>query len=396
MIQSVESRPVSSADAPLIVHIIYRLDVGGLENGLVNLINHLPADRFRHAIVCITDYSEFRSRIQRDDVEVYALHKRDGHDPGMFLRLRRLLRQLRPAIVHTRNLAALECQPLVWLCGVPARVHGEHGWDSFDPHGMNRRYRWLRRIVGVFVQRFVPLSRELEAYLVATVGISPAKVTRIYNGVDTLRFFPRKEERCGFSFAAGIPDDAMIVGAVGRMHGVKDQITLVRAFIAARKDSEDARRRLRLVLVGDGPLRAQALELLADAGAMDAAWLPGARDDVPEILRSLDVYVLPSTAEGISNTILEAMASGLPVVATRVGGNPELVIDGETGRLVPAADPARMASALLDYLQAPQLARQQGLAGRQRVETDFSLAHMVGCYGELYAQMIPAAIAVRG
>jgi glycosyltransferase involved in cell wall biosynthesis len=145
-----------------------------------------------------------------------------------------------------------------------------------------------------------------------------------------------------------------------------------------------ARRRLRLVIVGDGALRAEIESLLAGAGIRDLAWLAGARDDVPELLRSLDLFVLPSRAEGISNTILEAMACGLPVVATAVGGNAELVVDGETGRLVPAGDPAALAAAIRAYLDDPGLLDAHGAAGRRRVEERFDLDAMVAAYLAVY------------
>ena len=120
---------VGSRGVPLVAHAIYRLDVGGLENGLVNLINRIPAQRFRHAIICLTEYSEFRQRLTRDDVAVYALHKPPGNSPMTQFRLWRLLNQLRPDIVHTRNMGALEATLPAALAGVPVRIHGEHGRD---------------------------------------------------------------------------------------------------------------------------------------------------------------------------------------------------------------------------------------------------------------------------
>src|SRR5207237_9166164 len=135
-------------------------------------------------------------------------------------------------------------------------------------------------------------------------------------------------------------------GTVGRMQEVKDQLTLARAFVELLQRSPQAATRLRLVMVGDGPLRKQVADILNQAGWGALAWLPGERDDVPQIMRGFDLFVLPSLAEGISNTILEAMASGLPVVATSVGGNAELVESGRTGQLVPRSDPEAMAHAI--------------------------------------------------
>lgn len=384
---------------PLIAHVIFRLGVGGLENGVVNLVNRLPAEQFRHAIVCLTDYTEFRNRITRPDVTVHAIGKREGHDLGAAWRLYRLFRSLRPAVVHTRNLGCLEALLPAWLAGVPARVHGEHGWDVFDPDGSSRKYRWLRRLHGPLVDRYVPLSQELEHYLVQRVGLPAGRITRIYNGVDTERFRPGPGAGLPAEFA---DPDNLVIGTVGRMHGVKDQLNLARAFVQLVRRVPEQAARLRLVLIGDGPLQAVCQQELDAAGLGAQAWLPGSRDDVPDLLRSLDLFVLPSQAEGISNTILEAMASGLPVIATAVGGNLELVADGETGTLVPPNDPTALGAALAAYVRDPALRAAHAQAARQRAERRYSLAAMMARYTALYRDVLKAkapgrlAMAARG
>lgn len=380
---------------PLIAHVIFRLGVGGLENGVVNLVNRLPAERFRHAIVCLKDFTEFRQRITRPDVEVHAIHKKEGHDLSAQWRLYRLFRRLRPAVVHTRNFGCLEALVPAWLAGVPARVHGEHGWDVFDPEGRSRKHQILRRAHRVLVDRYVPLSREIEIYLHERVGLASERLTRIYNGVDTARFCPADTVGTESSpeVLAPLPPgfataDSIVVGTVGRMHGVKDQENLTHAFIRLCDRVPDQAGRLRLVMIGDGPLREVCEGLLKAAGLSGQAWLPGARDDVPELLRAMTIFTLPSQAEGISNTILEAMASALPVVATAVGGNPELVADGQTGRLVPRNDPDALAEALAAYVRDPLMLQAHGRAARQRVEQQFSLDGMMRAYTELYSGVI--------
>jgi len=168
------------------------------------------------------------------------------------------------------------------------------------------------------------------------------------------------------------------------MQPVKDQVTLVRGFLHALESFPDGRNRLRLVLVGDGPLRDSARELLGAANALDLAWLPGERADVAEIMRGLDVFVLPSLSEGTSNTILEAMGSGLPVIATRVGGNPELVADGSYGFLTPPADPAAISIALCRYLENPGLRIAHGHAARSIAQASFSMESMINGYMTVY------------
>ncbi|MDP2171343.1 MAG: TIGR03088 family PEP-CTERM/XrtA system glycosyltransferase [Rhodocyclaceae bacterium] len=378
---------------PLIVHVVFRFDVGGLENGVVNLINHLPADAYRHVIIALTEVTDFRRRIVRDDVQFISLHKPPGHLFALYPRLFRLFRELRPAIVHTRNLAALEVTVPAWAAGVPVRIQSEHGRDADDLDGSNLKHKWVRRFYNRFVSHYIALSRDLESWLVERIGIPARKVTQIYNGVDAGRFHPAAAAVPASGHfvppapISGCPfnrPEHWLVGTVGRMQTVKNQTLLARAFIRALELEPPLKARLRLVMVGEGPLRAEAQQLLEQAGVAELAWLPGERHDVPEILRGLDCFVLPSLGEGISNTILEAMASGLPVIATQVGGNPELVIEGQTGTLVPTSDPEALARALIDYASNPDHARATGRAGRAAVERRFSMEAMVAAYQGLY------------
>ncbi len=382
---------MSAAAPPLVLHLVYRFDVGGLENGVVNLINHMPADRFRHAVVALTECSAgFCRRIVRADVDFVSLHKPPGHGTKLYPRLYRLFREQRPAIVHTRNLAALEAVVPAWAAGVPARVHGEHGWDVSDPGGTRRKFQWLRRAYSPFVSRYVALSAHIESYLVDRVGIAPQRVERICNGVDSTRFRPAADGMRGV--LGGMPaafagPGVVVVGTVGRLQAVKDQVGLVRAFARARAGGEGGRS-LGLVIAGDGPQRAELEAEIRSAGVEDAVWLAGERGDVPAVMRALDFFALPSKAEGISNTILEAMASGLAVAATAVGGNPELVAAGETGLLVPAADARGMADALLCYASDAALRHRHGAAARRRVEAEFSIDGMVARYMRLYESLL--------
>jgi len=376
---------------PLIVHVIYRFGVGGLENGLVNLINLMPAEDYRHAIVCLTEATDFRARLQRE-VPIFELHKRPGHDLGLYHRLLRVFRNLRPDIVHTRNLAAIEAQVPALLAGVPVRVHGEHGRDVADVDGTSLKYRVLRMLLSPMVDRFVPLSRDLTAYLRERVHVPARKIVTICNGVDLDRFRPR-EFQSSDGMRACLPSGfvsphTVVIGSVGRMEAVKDPLTLVRSFIelvAARSELRDV---ARLVMVGDGSLRQRVLAMLREANCDDIAWLPGSRDDVADLLRAMDLFVLPSLAEGISNTILEAMASGLPVVATDVGGNGELVIRGETGSLVPRRDTRAMSAAIARYLDDRSILAEQGSAARRVAEQRYGIDDMVGNYQTLYEELL--------
>ena len=389
----------TASPPPLIAHVVYHFGVGGLENGVVNLINRLPASRWRHAIIALTQVAPaMQARVARPDVTFVSLEKGPGHLYPLYPRLFRLFRGLRPAIVHTRNLAALEAVVPARLARVPAVVHGEHGRDANDIDGRNIRNLWTRRLFSPFVSRYVALSTELEQYLTDHVGIAPARIVQLTNGVDTAHFNPRGRERAAITGCPFVDPRHFIIGTVGRLDPVKDQANLARAFVSALRRHPGARERMRLVVVGDGPLRDDVQRILAAADATPYAWLAGERHDVADVMRGLDCFVLPSLAEGISNTLLEAMASGLPVVATRVGGNAELMEEGLTGRLVPRADPEALATEILRYFDDPLLARRHGSAGRSLVEKRFSLELMVRRYDELYAGVLrgalPAAAAV--
>ncbi|MBU2570669.1 MAG: TIGR03088 family PEP-CTERM/XrtA system glycosyltransferase [Gammaproteobacteria bacterium] len=369
---------------PLIAHIIFSLGVGGLENGLVNLINRMPADRYRHAIICLKNSTDFKNRLQRKDIEIYELNKPEGQDWQSFVKMYRLLKQIKPAIVHTRNLAAIEYQVPALLAGVKHRVHGEHGWDVFDPDGSNKKYRLLRRLLGLIIDRFIPLSDHLDNYLREKVGISDSRIRRICNGVDTERFQPARPKVVVGDCPWPDAEKRLIIGTVGRMHGVKDQMTLARAFVELLKRHPESKNAVGLVMIGDGPLREEVKQLLDENDLLDQAWLPGERSDVAELMRGFDIFVLPSQAEGISNTILEAMASGLPVIATRVGGNPELVEHAKTGFLVEKQNPSELAGRLSDYIGDPKLCIEHGNKGRERALQAFSIDAMVKNYLSVY------------
>ena len=388
-VRRAEREEGTRAEVPLIVHVVHGFGVGGLENGLVNLINRMPASKWRHAVVSLTGISEtFAKRVERDDVKWVALDKRPGHLIPYYPRLFRLFRELRPDVVHTRNLAALEACVPAWAARVPVRVHGEHGWDVHDVRGSKRKYQLIRRAYRPFVHRYIALSQHIERYLEDGVRVPSKRISQIYNGVDTERFAPPAGRRRLIPGCPFADPRLWLVGAVGRMAAVKDPLMLVRAFLRARELSVEARSRMRLIIVGDGPLHAEACRLLADARLTTDAWLPGERSDVPEILRGVDCFALPSLAEGISNTILEAMATGLPIVATRVGGSPELIEDGLTGRLVPPASSEAMAQAMVAYLSDPVSARRQGRAARLAVERKFALTRMVAAYEQLYESLL--------
>ena len=370
--------PGLAADAvdtrPLVVHLVYSLGVGGLETLLVDCVNRMPA--YRHAVVCLTRYTAFSERISRADVELHALGKPPGLGLGTHLDFWRLMRRLRPAVLHTYNLAALEYAFTATMAGVPVRIHAEHGRDASDPHGLNPKHNFLRRRLVPFVDRFIPVSEDLDRWLGQVVRIPRGRIQFIRNGVDTDQFVPG---------GAPAPDSPwgpgdVVVGTVARIQDVKNHRQLVEAF--ARLHAKTPR--LKLSIVGDGPLLPAVREQVAALGLQDAVWLPGARADIRALLHSFSVFALPSLAEGTPVSMLEAMACGLPVVASTVGGIPEVVDDGVQGLLVPVGDVDALTAALERLAGDAELRAAQGRAGRARVEERYSMQAMVGAYGALY------------
>ncbi len=378
---------MQSTRKPLIAHVLFRLGTGGLENGLVNLINTLPDDKYRHAVICMTDYTDFRNRINSESVHVYCLNKKPGQDLAVYVRLWRLLRHIKPDILHTRNLSALEAQLPGFLAGVKCRIHGEHGRDIDDIEGTNWRYVMLRRFFRPLVQRYIPMSKDIEGWLIRQIKVPITKISQVYNGVDINRFQGGDKPYFLLPLAFRAPE-LVLIGTVGRLDPIKDQLTLIQAFIHLIKINPHLCHQVRLIVVGDGHLKSTLQDLARVAAVEHLIWFAGERQDVAEVMKTLDLFVLPSINEGISNTILEAMACALPVIATEVGGNPELVIDGQTGYLLDKQDPKAMAAAFKLYLDQPELLKLHGEAGRLRVVSMFSLSTMIAGYIAIYDKLL--------
>lgn len=382
-----------SEDArPLVVHVLHHLVMGGMENGLVNLVNRLPESQFRHAIVCVEDHSEFAERIERDDVEVIDMHRSRIGARALRRDLRALFTRLRPAIVHSRAQSGLDALLPAALARVPARIHSEHGRDVDDLYGTRFKPRLLRFLHAPLVSHYIAVSEELRQYLIKRVHVRASKVTRVCNGVDVARFSPAEARPAGPMPRDLAPAGTVVFGTVGRAQAVKDQQTLLHAFARASERSAAFAARARLCVVGDGPKLEDLRALAASLGIEARSWLPGAERDVPNVLRGMDVFVLPSLAEGISNTLLEAMASGLPLLATAVGGNAELVADGATGTLYSPADADLLAGHLEAYFEDEERRARESRAARTAAVERFSIDAMLGAYADIYQRFGAQAV----
>ncbi|MEO8407666.1 MAG: glycosyltransferase, partial [Oxalobacteraceae bacterium] len=322
--------------------------------------------------------------LTRSDVDVFALHRSRIGVWRMRMGLFNLCRLLQPAIVHSRNLSGLDALLPARLAGVRHCVHGEHGWDMDNLSGDKWRPALLRRAHSPFVNRYITVSKNLEQYLVDHVGIAPPRVSQVYNGVDTERFAPCMKKSFDLMPAEFAQEDSIVIGTVGRLQPVKDQATLIRAFAELIKEYPGISARVRLVIVGDGPLLGYLRSLAATLGVDKQTWFAGALNEIPQVLHTFDIFVLPSLSEGISNTILEAMASGLPVIATAAGGNLELVQNGHSGQFFEPGNVASLMRLLADYSTDPLLRHTHADAARRIVIERFSLIAMVANYQSIY------------
>ena len=370
-----------------VVHLVYRFATGGLENVIVQLVNGLPSAGFRHTIVAISEADPaFAARITRPDVEVIALHKPPGQPFRLYPQVFRLLKKLKPDVLHSCNLAAMEFAPMAALAGVPLRVHAEHGWDVGELGGRNARYRFLRRLYKPFVHEFIAVAEPQQHYLLDRIGVSAAHLHFIPNGVDTERFRPRRDADAlptGFPFRRG---EHWVIGTIGRLAPVKNPLLLVDAFVRLVHSRAPETESMRLVMVGEGPLHDRIAQRIADTGIADRVWLAGVRADIPELLRAMDCFVLSSLSEATSCTLQEAMATALPVIATQVGGNAALLEDGGHGTLVPSEDAPALAAELLKQYRLRADSDHQ--AARESIIRRYGLQAMLARYAALFGRAL--------
>jgi sugar transferase (PEP-CTERM/EpsH1 system associated) len=343
-----------------------------MEVGLTKLVNALDRSRVASSICSCCPADSLKERLA-PDIRLFEFNRRNGNDPLLVGRIARLLRRERPDVLHTHAWGTLyEGLLAARLAGVPIVVHGEHGTlDTRRRNLLMQRWAWQR------VDRVLSVSSRLAERMAAAVGFPLDRIQVIRNGVDLDRFHPR--HRADGRAAFGCGDEAIVIGTVGRLVAVKDQANLLRALALLRSRGLE----FRAMIAGDGRLKQELVALAHSLGVGDVEFL-GNRADIPRVLAALDLFVLSSESEGLSNTIQEAMATGVPVVATAVGGADELVEPSHTGTLVPAKDAEALAAALETLIRDPQRRRQFGAAGRTRAERLFGLDRMIGEYERLY------------
>ncbi|XXX76788.1 glycosyltransferase [Sorangium sp. So ce134] len=369
-----------------VAHVVLSLNVGGLERVVLRLLERTARDRFAPIVCALEEPGALAEELARLDVPLVVLPRRPGLDPGLPVRLSAWLRREGIRLVHTHNpgphLYGALAAGLARAAGLPGGggprvIHTKHGRN----YPKQKRKVLVNRLAAALTDRVVAVSDDARAVALEVERVDPAKVVTILNGVDTDVFRP------GDAGAArarlGVPASGYHVGCVARLSAEKDHATLLAAFARLREVRPDAH----LTLIGDGPLRPALEQQAARLGVGGAVAFTGTRGDVAELLPAFDVFALASLTEGISLTLIEAAAAGLPIVATRVGGNPEIIEEGATGLLVSPGAPETLAGAL-EAVAVREDRAAMGARGRARVIERFGVDRMVRAYEDLYDEVI--------
>lgn len=366
-----------------IMHVLEALGVGGgVETGVANLVKRMDRNRFEHVICAVSRIGPYIDRFRV--MEVVPLPRKATRIPVQIGPLAKLISEIKPDVVHSRNWGALEAVVagrLVRSCSV---IHSEHGVEadlSLEP----QRRTWFRRVAYEMADRVMSVSYHLRDYLAQCTGFSAQRIDVIHNGVDTGRFQRNDGLRNSFRAELGIAEKDFCIGCVGRLSKIKDYPTILQAVEVLHHSC----RSWRLLILGEGSERRSLEELAAKPDLQGRVRFLGNSDRVQEFLSAIDAYVLPSFREGISNSLLEAMAASLPAVATNTGGNPEVAIDGESGLLFPVGDFGRLSELLLRLYRDRELRVRLGRQAQQRARQEFSLDSMIRRYEQMYG-------AVRG
>lgn len=371
-----------------IMHVVNNLGKGGLENGLVNLIQQMDPHVFEHVVCTIRGLGPNVERLPLERVQVVNLADGASSSLVQMPALGRAMRRFRPDIVHSRNWGAIEAVLAARLVRTGAVVHSEHGFETKASAKEPRRRVYFRRLAYELADRVLAVSHQLRDLHARRTGFPARKITVIHNGVDPGRFFADLESRARVRRELGVAESDFCIGCVANLVPVKDHATLLES-AAALAEHVPA---WRLLIIGEGPEEPKLKAFVAAHPAWkDRVSFLGSSSRVPELLRAMDVFVLPSLAEGICNSLLEAMSTGVAVIAADVGGNPEVVVDHESGLLFPAGDVSSLTNHLLRVATQPPLRAQLGQRALERVRSEFSIDSMVRAYEQLYLGLRPVA-----
>ncbi len=356
--------------------------MGGMESGLLQIINR-SSPNFEHQIIAIRHLGQFVDLL-KSGVKCSAL-KYSGKKRGAFLPLARLIHHLGPDILHIRNWGPYFDGVVAGrLARVPKIVFGFHGKNYKEFASLPFKKKFAFNFLSKIVSAVTTLNNSMKKELISEIGIRKEKINVLPNGTDLTRFVPLGNGKKKLRREISLAQSENIIGTVGRLDKIKNIPTLLKAI----KILIDRGRSIHLVVVGDGPELSNLLYVVKRLGISSYVHFLGKRNDVPVILSGLDIYVQSSWYEGFSNAILEAMAAHLPVVASNVGGNPELVKDNESGMLFEPNDPEELALKVDLLIENPILRKNLGLKARRIVEANYTIEKMVANYERFYLSLM--------
>lgn len=363
-----------------ILRVITWLPVGGIERRLVAVLPRIDRERFNVQLVCIRERGPLADELEAAGIRVHCIPFKTRWDPRALWKLSRLMRSQQIDLVHSHmyrsNVPATVAARLAGIPRVWGQVHNVGTWETARQAAMDR---WLCR----WRSGMIAVSERVRDDVRARLGLAAERVRVIYNGVDVDRFEAARQQRA--ALRAELSPACCVLLFAARMVAQKRPLELLRVFGQLQRDAPAGAPPLRLWMLGDGPLLEAARSAAAQLPDPDAVQFFGRRDDVEQFMAAADVFVLASTREGFSNAIVEALASGLPVVASDVGGNAEAVRDGVEGRIVPPQDDGALAAALRQLWLEPTTRRAMALAATGRAR-EFSLPRMIAAIEQLYAE----------
>lgn len=364
-----------------LIHIIPSLETGGMENGIVNVVNRLDTKIFSPMICCLRKEGNMSRRLN-SNVQVKCLHGKEGFDYSSPLKMARLFVNEKADIVHTHGWGGGLLAGTIGakLAGVPIVINSEHGFWRVD----KKRRIYAQKILSYFTDQITTVSEDLRNKINKCFGIPLNRIVSISNGVDAEKFRPSVLSREIYKKKLNMRADEYVIGTVGRLVPVKDHPTLLKAAASLINKKIS----IKLILVGDGPVKSELIQLIDALKIGSCVSFLGERADIPELLNAMDLFVLPSVTEGMSNTLLEAMACGIPVIATDVGGNPEIIRDGINGFLIPPRNSDVLSETIEKMYSDKRMARQMGIMSRKIVEKKFSLTNMVKNYQDMYIRCL--------
>lgn len=364
-----------------VLHIVQSLETGGLENGIVNLINRSDADRFRVDVLCLREKGELADRITNKSSQVFFDGKNKVSITGAVQKVYNASKSGNYHIIHAHGWTTMLAGYIGGkLAGVPVIMNGEHGTLYFDYWHRRLMQRVLFNLMAVNLTVSAALKDEIKQRF----SVSNSNFKVIINGVDTEKFqILSKEKNYLIRRSLGLSEEHFIIGCVGRLDEVKNYPSLIKVLSLLVSDIPVAR----VVFAGDGPMMAPLVELVGELGLSNHFIFLGRRDDIPDLMNVYDLFVQPSFREGLSNTILEAMSCGTPVVASKVGGNPEIIIEGQTGKMFPVGEVESLATIIRGYYNNREELRSSSLNARQHVVENFSIDWMVRNYQDTYIEL---------